>query len=158
MTLTEHGRGERHVRSVLMTTLATALVGGPLALAAPEDDDAIKVLIQRAGNADADKLVAAGSPLYPLTYLYRGRMLTWVTLESGSIWAQPKRRREFLDKARGFFEQAAKAFPENRIARMYLGEPIPPRKRCPGLAGAPEWTVHLPRTPTRESGPSGNAW
>ncbi len=91
---------------------------------------------------DYDFKIAEGSPLYPLTYLYRGRMLTWVTLESGSIWAQPKRRREFLDKARGFFERAAKAFPENRIARMYLGEPIRTRKRYPTVPGAPAWAIH----------------
>jgi hypothetical protein len=59
------------------------------------------------------------SPLYPLTYLYRGRMVTWYALNRG-----PSGRRQLkktsLD-AREFFEKAAAAFPENRITRMYLG-------------------------------------
>jgi len=36
----------------------------------------------------------------------------------------PGRRREWFEIARGFFEKAHQAFPENRIARMYLGEGI----------------------------------
>ena len=51
-------------------------------------------------------------------------MLTWYTLESGGVWKYQNHKAEFLDKARRFFEKYAKTFPENRIARMYLGEPI----------------------------------
>ncbi len=91
---------------------------------------------------DYDFKIAEESPLYPLTYLYRGRMLVWYTLESGGIWNNQPNRRRFLDKARGFFERARDAFPENRIARMYLGEAIPPHKEYSGVAGAPEWAVY----------------
>ena len=86
--------------------------------------------------------IAPDSPLYPLTYFYRGRMVTWYALESGGVWRNPQRKREFLDAARAFFEKAAAAFPENRIVRMYLGEPIPSPKQYRTVPGAPAWAVH----------------
>jgi len=90
---------------------------------------------------DYDFKIRAGSPLEPLTWLYRGRMITWVTLESGGIWSIPERRREWLDRARGFFEKAAAAFPDEPIARMYLGTPIPaPRTPAP-VPNAPDWAI-----------------
>ncbi len=82
------------------------------------------------------------SPLYPLTYLYRARMITWVTLEYGGVIRNDERRREFLDRARHFFQLANQHFPENQIVRMYLGEPIPPAKHYPPAPGAPEWAVY----------------
>jgi len=97
---------------------------------------------QIARKQDYDFGIASDSPLYPLTYLYRGRMLTWYTLESGGVWSIAHRRRSFLDKARQFFEKAAQAFPQNSIARMYLGHPIPPQKHYRAVSGAPEWAVY----------------
>ena len=91
---------------------------------------------------DFDFGIENDSPLYPLTYLYRGRMLTWLTLESGSIWNNPELKRVFLDKARGYFEKAVEAFPKNKIARMYLGYLIGPKKLYPAVEGAPEWAVY----------------
>lgn len=91
---------------------------------------------------DYDFGIGPDSPLYPLTYLYRGRMVTWYGLESGTVWKTPKLKRAFLDVAREFFEKAAAAFPENRIARMYLGTPIPSAKQYPVVAGAPDWAVY----------------
>ncbi len=82
------------------------------------------------------------SPLEPLTWLYRGRMLAWYTLETGGVWNQQDRKAEFLGKARQFFEKYAKAFPENRIAKMYLGAPIPDPKIYEPVPGAPEWAVY----------------
>ena len=93
-------------------------------------------------NLDYDFGIAEGSRLYPLTYIYRGRMVTWYALESGSVWKIPERRRAFLVTAREFFEKAAQAFPENRIVRMYLGEPILADKPYPTVAGAPQWAVY----------------
>ncbi len=95
-----------------------------------------------AKKRDFDFGIAQGSPFYPLTLLYRGRMLTWLTMESGNIWSHPDRRREFLDRARGFFEQYVRAFPGNRIARMYLGQPIPPSKHYGAVPEAPDWAIH----------------
>ncbi|MBN1422398.1 MAG: hypothetical protein JXP34_26720 [Planctomycetes bacterium] len=90
---------------------------------------------------DYDFRLGAGSPLEPLTWLYRGRMITWLGLESGSIWSIPERRREWLDRARGFFEKAAAAFPEEPIARMYLGTPIPAPANPTPVPDAPDWAI-----------------
>ncbi len=90
---------------------------------------------------DFDFRIAQSSPLYPLTCLYRARMLVWVTLESGGIVNNRDRRREFLDKAVANFKIARAAYPENRIVRMYLGEPIPCRKQYATVEGAPRWAA-----------------
>ncbi|MBN2128967.1 MAG: hypothetical protein JW741_05695 [Sedimentisphaerales bacterium] len=91
---------------------------------------------------DYDFGIAADSPLYPLTYFYRGRMVTWYALESGGVWNNRQRKREFLDAARAFFEKAAAAFPENTIVRMYLGEPILSATQYAAVPGAPAWAVY----------------
>ncbi len=93
-------------------------------------------------NKDYPFGMAADAPLEPLTWLYRGRMLSWLTMEMGNIWCQPPVRREFLGRARSFFQRYAERFPENRIPRMYLGEPIPPHKLYPPVPGAPAWAVY----------------
>ncbi|MBA7654677.1 hypothetical protein ES703_62560 [subsurface metagenome] len=91
---------------------------------------------------DFDFQIPESSPLYPLTWLYRGRMVIWYTMESGGVWSIAERRREFFDIARGFFEKAAQAFPENKIVRMYLGHPTGPYKHYEAVSGAPEWAVY----------------
>jgi len=91
---------------------------------------------------DFDFQISESSPLYPLTWLYRGRMVIWYTMESGGVWSIAERRREFFDIARGFFEKAARAFPKNKIVRMYLGHPTGPYKHYEVVSGAPEWAVY----------------
>lgn len=91
---------------------------------------------------DYDFGISESSPLYPLTHIYRGRMVTWYALESGGVWNNPGRKKVFLRAARRQFEQAASAFPENEIVSMYLGRPIPPAKHYPEMDGAPEWAVY----------------
>ncbi|MEW6356248.1 MAG: hypothetical protein AB1696_07990 [Planctomycetota bacterium] len=88
---------------------------------------------------DYDFGIAEASPLYPITCIYQARMLVWLILESGNAYG---RQAQFLGKARKLFEQAKAVFPENRIVRMYLGEPIPPTKEYPAVEGAPAWAVH----------------
>jgi len=88
-------------------------------------------------NKDFDFKIAEASALYPLTWLYRGRMVIWYAMESGSVWSIPERRRESFAIARGFFEKYAVAFPENKIARMYLGHPTGPYKYYETEPGAP---------------------
>jgi hypothetical protein len=90
---------------------------------------------------DLDFKVRKDSPLYPLTCLYRARMLVWVTLESGGIIGNEDLRRQFLDKAVELLTVARAAFPDNRIVRMYLGEPLPAPKQYPAAEGAPEWAA-----------------
>ena len=83
--------------------------------------------------------IAEHSPLFPITQLYLGRMLTWRTLESGNIIRYPDVRRKWLGRAAREFRAASEAFPENRIIRIYLGEPIPWEKDLPGADDAPAW-------------------
>ncbi len=85
--------------------------------------------------------VATDSPLYPLAEFYRGRMITWAALEYGGVRSDPKLRRSFFDEARKAFTLAARAFPQNRLCRMYLGEPTPWEKALPSPKDAPEWAV-----------------
>ena len=85
--------------------------------------------------------ISQDSPLYPLTCLYRGKMLFWTTNEDGGILSSHERRRKFLDKAVRQFKIAREAFPQNRIVQMYLGTPYPAEKQYPGVPGAPKWAV-----------------
>jgi GH43 family beta-xylosidase len=85
--------------------------------------------------------IAETSPLYPLTHLYRARMLIWTANEYGNIKGYHDVRRRFFDKAVAELRAAAGAFPENRIVRMYLGEPIPPTREYAAMAEAPAWAV-----------------
>ncbi len=106
------------------------------------------------GNAvlktrDYDFGVPVDSPLYPITDIYRGRMLSWVML---GIGGNIQNKRGWFDDTRAAFERARTAFPENRIVRMYLGEPIPPSKVFPEVAGAPEWAVYQRESLERVAG------
>ncbi len=92
-------------------------------------------------TVDYDFGIADDSPFYPLTCLYLGRMLVWITNEYGNIIGYHEPRRRFLDKAVEQFRIAAAAYPRNRIIRMYLGEPIPPEKAYPNTVGAPAWAA-----------------
>ena len=93
-------------------------------------------------NKDYDFKIPERSALAPLTWLYRGRMVIWYAMESGSVWSIPERRREFFDIARGFFEKYVEAFPKNKIAKMYLGHPTGPYKHYETLPDAPKWAVY----------------
>jgi hypothetical protein len=93
-------------------------------------------------SKDFDFRIPRNSPLYPLTWLYRGRMVIWYTMESGGVWSIAQRRREFFDIARAFFEKATRAFPENKVARMYLGHPTGPYKHYETVSGAPDWALY----------------
>ena len=86
--------------------------------------------------------IAEDSPLYPLALLYQARMQTWVTVEYGGYWSDPEARRKQFNKIRPMFEEVRRHFPENRLVRMYLGEPLEPDKEFPAVPDAPEWAVH----------------
>ncbi len=91
---------------------------------------------------DYDFGIQETSPIYPITKIYRARMIFWVTLEHGRYWSIPKIRRERLDMVCRLLEEVRESFPENRLIRMYLGEPTPPSKHYESPEGAPEWAVH----------------
>lgn len=86
-----------------------------------------------------DFYLSNDSPLYPLAAYFRGRMLLWAMLEYGDLSDYEEVRRPYLDEAVKSFRIAQAAFPENRIVRMYLGEPLPWGKKYPAVKGAPEW-------------------
>ncbi len=83
--------------------------------------------------------ISQDSPFMPLTYLYQARMLLWCGMEHGNIWSVPDRRRAVFDKAVAWLEKAREHFPQNRMIRMYLGEPIPCDPLEHPVPEAPEW-------------------
>ncbi len=93
-------------------------------------------------KTDFDFGISEDSAFESLTWLYRGRMVIWYAMESGGVWNNAERRRKFFDTSRRFFEKYAKAFPQNRIARMYLGEPVGPSRHYDAPADAPDWAVY----------------
>ncbi len=96
--------------------------------------------VRKTGTYDFN--IAEDSALFPLAQFYLARMLVWVTLEYGDIWGNPTRRREMLDNARFLFELIVAKYPENQVARMYLGDPVPPCVYYRAVPGAPEWAVY----------------
>jgi hypothetical protein len=83
--------------------------------------------------------IAADSPLFPITELYRARMLTWVTLEFGGLWSNPEAKRAQFEKIRPLFEELAETFPQNPLVKMYLGNPIPAEPAYEPDPNAPAW-------------------
>ena len=92
-------------------------------------------------TVDYDFGIAAGSPVCPLTHLYRARMLIWTANEYGNIIGYHDERRKFFDRAVAELRAAHAASPDNRIVRMYLGEPILPAKQYLAPDSAPAWAV-----------------
>ncbi len=80
-----------------------------------------------------------GSPLRPIWCLYRGRMLIWQVIQSGPLLSVRERREKYYSEGRRLLEETRLAFPENRVARMYLGEPIPWPKPPTVDPEAPAW-------------------
>ena len=97
---------------------------------------------QARSDLDFDFGIDKDSPLEPLTWLYRGRMVIWYAMESGSVWNNPQRKRQFMSAARDFFTRYSQAYQENRIAKMYLGEPIASGRTFSPSSNAPEWAIH----------------
>jgi len=79
------------------------------------------------------------SPLYPIWCLYRGRMLIWQTIQQGMLGGDEALRKEYYEEGRRLLRTAAAAFPENRVLRMYLDEPLSWPPLHPPDLDAPEW-------------------
>ncbi len=78
------------------------------------------------------------SPLYPIWALYRGRMLIWSGIQTGSFVSDDEGMELWFGGGRELLREAATAFPDNRIIGMYLDQPI----SWPGVEpdpNAPEW-------------------
>ena len=96
---------------------------------------------RQARNLDFDFGIDKDSPLEPLTWLYRGRMVIWYAMESGGVWNNPQKKRQFMTTARDFFTRYSQAYKENRIAKMYLGEPIASGRTFSPSPNAPDWAI-----------------
>jgi len=83
--------------------------------------------------------LSEGSLLRPIWCLYRGRMLIWRVIQSGPLLRVKKSRDAYYSEGRRLLEEAREAFSENRIVRMYLGEPIAWPTKYEDLPEAPEW-------------------
>ena len=83
--------------------------------------------------------MSAGSPLRPLWCYYRARMLLWRVVQSGPLRGVKETRDAYFGEATRLLEEAARAYPENRVIRMYLGEPIPWPALQPPDPLAPSW-------------------
>jgi hypothetical protein len=98
-----------------------------------------KVLPAGVGTAVVPPEPAASSPLHPLWAYYRARLLIWRVIQVGPLLRVKESRDTYYGEARKLLQEARAAFPENRVLRMYLGEPIPwPAKFAPD-PGAPAW-------------------
>lgn len=85
--------------------------------------------------------LAVDSALQPLTDFYLGRIIAWNLIENSNVRSSPEFGPLFKDGAVAAFTRYSRAFPQNRVARMYLGDPMPWPKEYPRVPGAPEWAV-----------------
>ncbi len=79
------------------------------------------------------------SPLHPIWAMYRARMLIWRTIENSQIQRVAESRERYFGEARTRLEEAARAFPKNRVLGMYLGRRIPWPARSAPDPSAPAW-------------------
>ena len=75
------------------------------------------------------------SPLYPIWCLYRGRMLIWQAIEMGVL------TEIYFSEGRDLLEEAATAFPDNRIITTYLGAKTPWPYTLNAPNHAPAWAI-----------------
>lgn len=83
--------------------------------------------------------LSEASPLRPIWCFYRARMLIWRVIQVGPLLRVKESREAYYNEGRRLLEETRKAFPENRIVRMYLGEPIPWPKSYEPDPAAPAW-------------------
>jgi len=84
-------------------------------------------------------VLSENSPLQAIWAYYRGRMLIWRVIQSGPLLRVKESRDAYYHEGRQLLEQARQVFPQNRVIRMYLGEPIPWPKDYPPHPAAPAW-------------------
>lgn len=82
------------------------------------------------------------SAFHPIAELYETRMWVWAILEYGNWWSLPEKRRELFDQVRPRLERLSARFPQNRILRMYLGEPYVSNRSFSPAPGFPAWAVY----------------
>ena len=80
--------------------------------------------------------LAQGSPLHPILAFCRARQSVQHTIGASGTWGGGWGE---IERARELMRVTVRAFPGNRIARMYLGEPIPAARTYEPHPDAPEW-------------------
>jgi len=83
--------------------------------------------------------VRENSPLYPIWCMYRSRMLIQMPIQSGDLAGNKNLREQYYGEGRRLLKIASDAFPENRVIRMYLDDPIPWPAISEPDPNAPEW-------------------
>ena len=83
--------------------------------------------------------VREDSPLYPIWCMYRARMLIQMPIQSGNLSGNRELREQYYGEGRRLLRIASNAFPENRVIRMYLDEPIPWPAIHESDPNAPKW-------------------
>ena len=81
----------------------------------------------------------AGSQVCPIWAMYRGRMLIQQAIQTAFILRDPTTRESYMGEGREALRIAADAFPDNRVLRMWLDEPIPWPADHPPDPAAPAW-------------------
>ncbi|QTA91879.1 hypothetical protein [Desulfonema magnum] len=76
-------------------------------------------------------------PLYPVMCFYKARMNVWNIVEQKKN--KSNKRKKLIRDILTCFRETGNAFPENRIVRMYLGEPVPWPGHYASHPQAPEW-------------------
>ncbi|HBE41129.1 MAG TPA: hypothetical protein DDW27_07985 [Bacteroidales bacterium] len=83
--------------------------------------------------------ISESNILFPLIALYRSRMLTARLIQSGNIINVPDVREKYLAESGRLMGIASSAYPENELAKNYLGKYKPWDEIVSYNSKAPEW-------------------
>lgn len=79
------------------------------------------------------------NPFFPIISFYRSRMLIAQMIQNGKISGVPENRDAYLNESKRLMEFAYKTFPENNLAKNYLGEYEPWEELVEPNPKAPDW-------------------
>lgn len=80
--------------------------------------------------------------LFPLIAFFRSRMLVAKLIQSGNIINVPDVRDKYLAESKRLMTIVSSLFPENQLAKNYLGKYKPWEEIVPYNTAAPEWANH----------------
>jgi len=78
-------------------------------------------------------------PFFPLISFYRSRMLLAHLIQNGKISMVPENREMYINESVRLLKIAAKAYPENKLIKAYLGDYEPWEEIVPAHPNAPDW-------------------
>ncbi len=76
---------------------------------------------------------------FPLIAFYRSRMLLAQLIQNGNISKVPENREKYINESVRLLKIANQAFPENQLAKSYLGDYIPWQELVEINSTAPDW-------------------